>query len=258
MTEEIIIDGVDVSECEKLGETIDGITCGLGKRIRFANEIITKHNLCKNNPNCYYKQLKRKEQELQEAMDNYIKLDNQRVKEYNELVDKYNNKEQECEKIKQNAQDTYDLWQALIESFNILQGEKIKLEQECEKLKSELSETIGTIDNVRKAKEYYQQECEEFKKELHKNFEEKDKLHLIIDRLLEASGYDTNTASAEDFEDVYENMCYKQQQLDQYKQALAEIEEIADKDFRHTAWEEYAKQLKQILQKISECEVNNE
>lgn len=48
----IIIDGVDVSECEKLGETIDGITCGLGKRIRFANEIITKHNLCKNNPNC--------------------------------------------------------------------------------------------------------------------------------------------------------------------------------------------------------------
>lgn len=60
---EIIIDDVDVSECEKLGETIDGITCGLGKRIRFANEIITKHNLCKNNPNCCYKQLKRKEQE---------------------------------------------------------------------------------------------------------------------------------------------------------------------------------------------------
>lgn len=63
---EIIIDGVDVSECEKLGETIDGITCGLGKRIRFANKIITKHNLCKNNPNCYYKQRKRKEQECEE------------------------------------------------------------------------------------------------------------------------------------------------------------------------------------------------
>ena len=69
MTEEIIIDGVDVSGCEKLGETIDGITCGLGKRIRFANEIITKHNLCKNNPNCYYKQLKRKEQECEELKD---------------------------------------------------------------------------------------------------------------------------------------------------------------------------------------------
>ena len=62
-----------------------------------------------------------------------------------------------------------------------------------------------------------EQECEELKNELHKNFEEKDKLHLIIDRLLEASGYDTNTASAEDFEDVYENMRYKQQQLEQLK-----------------------------------------
>lgn len=60
-----------------------------------------------------------------------------------------------------------------------------------------------------------EQECEELKKDLHKNFEEKDKLHLIIDRLLEASGYDTNTASAEDFEDVYENMRYEKQQLDQ-------------------------------------------
>lgn len=50
------------------------------------------------------------------------------------------------------------------------------------------------------------------------------------------------------------------QQLDQLKaknikiyKTLTEIKEIADKDFRHTAWEEYAKQLKQILQKISEC-----
>ena len=41
------------------------------------------------------------------------------------------------------------------------------------------------------------------------------------------------------------------------EQTLAEIKEIADKDFRHTAWEEYAKQLKQILQKISECEVED-
>lgn len=56
-----------------------------------------------------------------------------------------------------------------------------------------------------------------------------------------------------------------EQQLDQLKaknikiyKTLTEIKEIADKDFRHTAWEEYAKQLKQILQKISKCEVENE
>ena len=43
------------------------------------------------------------------------------------------------------------------------------------------------------------------------------------------------------------NQClYKNQQT------LTQIKEIAEKDFRHTAWEEYAKQLKQILQKISE------
>ena len=66
MTEEIIINGVDVSGCEKQGETIAGITCGNGERIRLANEIITKHKLCKDNPNCVYKQLKRKEQECEE------------------------------------------------------------------------------------------------------------------------------------------------------------------------------------------------
>lgn len=38
--------------------------------------------------------------------------------------------------------------------------------------------------------------------------------------------------------------------------ALQEIKEIAEKDFNHTCWEDYAEQLKQILQKISECEVN--
>ena len=66
MTEEIIIDGVDVSGCVKQGETVAGITCGNGERIRLANEIITKHKLCKDNPNCVYKQLKRKEQECEE------------------------------------------------------------------------------------------------------------------------------------------------------------------------------------------------
>ena len=72
---QIIINGVNVSGCEKQGETIAGITCGNSERIRFANEIITKHKLCKDNPNCVYKQLKAKEQELeelQETIDDFI------------------------------------------------------------------------------------------------------------------------------------------------------------------------------------------
>ena len=47
-----------------------------------------------------YKQLKSKEQECQQAMDNYVQLDLQRVKEYNELVDLYKAKEQACEELK--------------------------------------------------------------------------------------------------------------------------------------------------------------
>lgn len=66
---EIIIDDVDVSGCEKQGETIAGITCGNGERIRLANEIITKHRLCKDNPNCIYKKYKRKEQECEELKE---------------------------------------------------------------------------------------------------------------------------------------------------------------------------------------------
>lgn len=38
-----------------------------------------------------------------------------------------------------------------------------------------------------------------------------------------------------------------------YRECLTDIEEIAEKDFNHTCWEIYARQLKQILQKISEC-----
>ena len=94
------------------------------------------------------------------------------------------------------------------------------IEKEKQERKSKRTKSIKSLKEQLKAKE---QECEELKNELHKNFEEKDTLHLIIDRLLEASGYDTNTASAEEFEDVYEHMRYEQQQLDQLK---AENEEL--------------------------------
>ena len=86
-------------------------------------------------------------------------------------------------------------------------------------------ECIKCIHNVCFYKDYKakEQKCEGLKRDLHKNFEAKDKLHLIIDRLLEASGYDTNTASAEDFEDVYENMRYEKQQLKLKEQKLERI-----------------------------------
>ena len=86
----IMINGVDVAGCEYLGLYKEcKLKCGSCYPID-----------CSDNPNCYYKQLKRKEQECQQAMDNYVQLDLQRVKEYNELVDLYKAKEQECEELR--------------------------------------------------------------------------------------------------------------------------------------------------------------
>ncbi len=62
MTEPIIINGVDVSECDF--RTLENI-CRVGI-VCFCNEF----------PNCYYKQFKRTQQELQQAMDNYVKATN--------------------------------------------------------------------------------------------------------------------------------------------------------------------------------------
>ena len=86
----IIINGVDVSGCEHLGLYKEyKLKCGGCYPVD-----------CSDNSNCYYKQLIRKERECQQAMDNYVQLDLQRVKEYNELVDLYKAKEQECERLR--------------------------------------------------------------------------------------------------------------------------------------------------------------
>ena len=83
----IIIDGVDIKNCKR--------RIGKDNYCRYY-----KRPCAENNYNCIWKKYLRKEQELQEAMDNYVQLDLQRVKEYNELVDLYKAKEQECEELK--------------------------------------------------------------------------------------------------------------------------------------------------------------
>lgn len=64
-------------------------------------------------------------------------------------------------------------------------------------------------------------------------YEEKNCLHKIIDRLLENAGYSKDIASAEDFEDAYEDMQIKRNELieleqenKQMKSALEEIKEL--------------------------------
>lgn len=50
---EIIIDGVNVSECEYVSTTPSSVICYM------------KANKCKDNPNCYFKQLQRKTAECE-------------------------------------------------------------------------------------------------------------------------------------------------------------------------------------------------
>ena len=86
---QVIIDRVDVSGCEKQGETIAGITCGNGERIRLANEIITKHKLCKDNPNCIYNQFKRKIQENERLKWYLNEIRNEELKNLDIELDEY-------------------------------------------------------------------------------------------------------------------------------------------------------------------------
>ena len=94
---QILINGVDVSGCIYLKKNNKMYMC------RACNSGVGSP-YCEYHKDCYYKNCKRKDQELQEAMDNYVQLDLQRVKEYNELVDLYEAKEQECEKLKEQVE----------------------------------------------------------------------------------------------------------------------------------------------------------
>lgn len=98
------------------------------------------------------------------------------------------------------------------------------------------------------------QECEQKDKEI-------NELHLIIDRLLEASGYDKNISSAEDFEDVYADIDYKLGLLDELKQECEELKERLERieedlkyqcvDCMNVKSDRYRKALEEIEQVIN-------
>lgn len=98
MTEEIIIDGVNVAECEyMLNNKIKGKQHCPAKAMPYAKEtscicrkfIDTPYNFCKHNPNCHYKQLKQAENTVNEC-HKYLA----------ELEDKIERLEQENKELK--------------------------------------------------------------------------------------------------------------------------------------------------------------
>lgn len=144
MDKQLIIDGIDVAGCVYYKQECIA-NCGMFALGDFKCE----------GQICLYKQLKRKEQELQEAMDNYVQLDLQRVKEYNELVDLYKAKEQECFDL----QMTANAYNYLVKLANYRLDKIEDLEQQLDQLRAEneelkkkikyMEEYIKTVENSR-------------------------------------------------------------------------------------------------------------
>lgn len=90
MTEhKIMINGIDVSECNyaifpKKQSPMKSMPYAKETSCIACKEHNTKHNFCKNNPNCNFKQLKRKEQKL-EKIKILAKRDKELAKRYGEV-----------------------------------------------------------------------------------------------------------------------------------------------------------------------------
>ncbi len=100
MTESIIINGVDVGECSYA--ILPKKQCPM-KSMPYAKETSctackennTRLNFCKNNPNCYFKQLKSKEQEC-EKYKKFIETVKSRIKGYKESCDEFCQYDRKC------------------------------------------------------------------------------------------------------------------------------------------------------------------
>lgn len=92
----------------------------------------------------------------------------------------------------------------------------------------------------------FKQECEQKDKEI-------KGLHLIIDRLLEASGYDKHISSAEDFEDVYKDMDYKLGLIDELKQECEELKAYAQREEYYKEYLKKDKALEEIEEMAKTC-----
>ena len=170
MTNKQIIDDVDVSGCEHLTE-IQGCWLSTCDYLKYKGNITNE--VCKYNPNCYYKQFKRKENELEELRQYHNKCCEEFKKEKQDLIDKYNqlsinfyngdycntdhcsllkSKEQECDKlyIQLKADEEYHKEEenTLRKIIKNKEERNIELYKENNKLKQTLTEIKEIAENV--------------------------------------------------------------------------------------------------------------
>ena len=130
----IIVDNIDVSKCEFLIISNDKHLCRCIKSDLFGGiEFVenAKNGNCKDNPNCYFKQLQREKQSSQESRDTSIKEFN-RAEELNTLL---KHKQQECDRLKHD--NDYEVG-ALEKTIDNLTAEN----EELERLYKELQHVV--------------------------------------------------------------------------------------------------------------------
>ena len=211
---QIIIDGVNVKDCKR--------RIGKDNYCRYY-----KRPCAENNFNCIWKKYLRKEQEceeLKEERNEYFEL----IAIRTEVLAKIANKLGMNTGIIENKE--------LFCKIDQLKAENEKMSKGYSKLTEIVSpymddftgynEELGGFDIVLCVKELLQQLDQLKSENEHLSEKEEEAKHYLEES---------------------ENSL-------KLSKTLTEIKEIAEKDFRHTAWEEYAKQLKQILQKINEVE----
>ena len=222
---QIIIDGVDVSECISLDKyyiancTEEFIDCALGGLYEYQDEY---KRTCKENPNCYYKQLARKEQEC-EALQ----------MSKNEAVEII----AELKAYKDVNEDFKTAWEELKAENDELK--KIINEAKSSSLDLQSFLVGEAIQNE------YEQQLDQLKT---KNEELKKELEAVYD---DCKGCPTCN------EALYNANLYAKE-YKKLKQILAEIKEIAKNAYDEFGNDVYGINPKQILQKISKCEVEND
>ena len=188
--EQIIIDGCNVSGCVQF--TQEGDCCNLGGG-------------CKGWPNCYFKQLKRKEQECEKLNnkiidmnsiieDAAINLGNKDFTLY-DLPFEIKKLSQECEESKAYAQRQENQRETYYKEF-------LKLSQECENLKAE--------------EKYLKQCCQKAGEELAKHSFEYDgkEKNLVVQAIELNEKYEKLKKALEEIEEIVNEPCVGDAQED--------------------------------------------
>lgn len=225
---QIIIDGVPVQDCCYFDYENDG----------YEDSCYIHQNEC-SAQNCYYKQLKHKEQEYEELRKYHNKCCEEFEKEKKEWLEKYN----------QISRGFYNGDYCNTEHCSLLQAK----EQECEELKKIIDEAKNSKLDLKSflVGEAIQNECEQ---QLDQLKGENEKYSLFIEKLCDYAGLecDSEEQAMRTLSDLASQMNKARWIIDRYKQTLAEIKEIAEVYEELHGFLDCSGDL--ILQKISEVE----